>query len=82
MNRDDIFIVDAYNHSIYPGDDFAKSAIGENISVRPETTNMEYFKMISRIENIIASFQPNFILYNAGTDCLIGDPLGNLSITA
>lgn len=35
MNRDDIFIVDAYNHSIYPGDNFAQSAIGENISVRP-----------------------------------------------
>ncbi len=27
-------------------------------------------------------FQADFILYNAGTDCLRGDPLGNLLLSA
>lgn len=42
INRDDVFIVDAYNHNIYPGDAFAKRAISKDISVRHSTTNEEY----------------------------------------
>ena len=30
----------------------------------------------------IAEFQPEFIVYNAGTDCLFGDPLGRLNVSA
>ena len=29
----------------------------------------------------INQFQPEFLIYNAGTDILEGDPLGNTSIT-
>ena len=39
IDRRDVFIVDAYNHSIYPGDDEAKQAISKDIEVRHETTN-------------------------------------------
>ena len=27
-------------------------------------------------------FKPEFVIYNAGTDCMVGDPLGNLHISA
>jgi len=27
------------------------------------------------------TFKPDFVVYNAGTDCMIGDPLGCLSIS-
>lgn len=27
-------------------------------------------------------FQPEFVIYNAGSDILIGDPLGNMNISA
>lgn len=30
----------------------------------------------------LEEFQPDAVVYNAGTDILEGDPLGNLSITA
>ena len=30
----------------------------------------------------INNFMPEFIIYNAGTDCMEGDPLGRLGITA
>ena len=26
-------------------------------------------------------FKPDFVIYNAGTDCMCGDPLGRLNIT-
>jgi acetoin utilization deacetylase AcuC-like enzyme len=34
-----------------------------------------------KIEDEIKNLKPNFVMYNAGTDCLVGDPLGDLSIT-
>lgn len=39
LNREDIFIVDAYNHHIYPGDKTAKKAISKDIAVSPSTTD-------------------------------------------
>lgn len=42
MNRDDIFIVDAYNHNIYPGDRMAKKGIRQDIVIRPETTDEQF----------------------------------------
>ena len=35
----------------------------------------------SCLSQSIAEFEPNFIIYNAGTDILKGDPLGLLDIT-
>ena len=35
-------------------------------------------KMKKHIPEAIESFQPDFVLYNAGTDCLINDPLGSI----
>lgn len=26
-------------------------------------------------------FSPEFVIYNAGTDCMVGDPLGRLNIS-
>ena len=34
------------------------------------------------MEEALTEFTPDVVVYNAGTDILIGDPLGNLSITA
>lgn len=39
INRDDVFIVDAYNHHIYPGDSPAKQAISLDIPVRSSTVD-------------------------------------------
>jgi hypothetical protein len=33
------------------------------------------------MEEAIEEFEPNFIIYNAGTDVLINDPLGGLDIS-
>lgn len=77
MNDDSVFIVDAYNHSIYPGDNYAKRAIKCDISVYASDDDDQYLsKLVENILPAIHEFQPDFILYNAGTDCLVNDPLG------
>ena len=42
MNNPDVFIVDAYNHDIFPEDMEARSAIGLDIAVTDKTTDEEY----------------------------------------
>lgn len=37
--------------------------------------------MCSHLKESLDEFQPNFIIYNAGTDILEGDPLGRLKIS-
>lgn len=39
-------------------------------------------KIQKNIDKGIQEFQPEFVIYNAGTDILKGDPLGGLSISA
>ncbi len=39
-------------------------------------------RKIEALEIGFNEFKPEFVLYNAGTDILAGDPLGNLNISA
>ena len=82
LENPDVFIVDAYNHRIYPGDMEARRAIGLDIPITYSTTDEKYLEEMDAIGTEIDSFKPDFVLYNAGTDILEGDPLGGLSITA
>ena len=79
---DDIFIVDAYNHYVYPGDQNAKLAIKREIEVNSTTEDDEYMNSLKIIAKDINKFQPEFIIYNAGSDILTGDPLGRLNISS
>jgi len=36
--------------------------------------------MKDKIPDAINKYRPDFIIYNAGTDCMQGDPLGNLNL--
>lgn len=79
MNDSTVCIVDAYNHWIYPGDTYAKRAISVDISVDPYDNDDQYLKKVKdAASSAIRDFNPDFILYNAGTDCLANDPLGGM----
>ena len=41
-----------------------------------------YLSCFSHLTAALKDFKADFIIYNAGTDILIGDRLGNLDITA
>jgi len=81
MDRLKYCVFDIYNHSIYPGDTYAKQAISYDIDAPPD--DQEYLERLSHeLPKAFDEFKPDFVVYNAGSDCLAGDPLGNLSLTA
>lgn len=73
--------MDVYNRDIFPGDWEAARAIRKPVYVSPQTTDEEYLEAIQCLGGIIAEFRPQFIIYNAGTDIMAGDPLSHLNIS-
>ncbi|KAM4581805.1 histone deacetylase 11 isoform 2-T2 [Fundulus diaphanus] len=77
-----VFIMDMYNHNIYPGDRFAKRAIKRKVELDWDTEDAEYLQKVElHSEGALNEFRPDILVYNAGTDILDGDPLGGLSIS-
>ncbi|XP_041348095.1 histone deacetylase 11-like isoform X2 [Gigantopelta aegis] len=82
MHNENVYIMDCYNRNIYPHDGFAKKAIRKKVELDHFTEDKEYLGLVERnLEEALGEFTPNIVVYNAGTDILVGDPLGNLSIT-
>ncbi|KAL3852141.1 hypothetical protein ACJMK2_015820 [Sinanodonta woodiana] len=82
MNDDRVYIMDVYNRGIYPHDGFAKRAIKRRVELEHHTKDDVYLNLVAtNMEDALKEFQPDIIVYNAGTDILEGDPLGCLSIT-
>lgn len=72
-----VYILDMYNAELWPQDAPAKTAIDSMIELKCGTQDTEYLtKLESALDHAAREFQPDLILYNAGTDILKGDPLG------
>jgi len=79
--RVDIF--DVFNGFIYPGDHEAARCVKYNHPVHMFIRDGEYLGLLeSELPRAIEQSSPGLIIYNAGTDVLIGDPLGGMNITA
>jgi histone deacetylase 11 len=77
-----VYIMDVYNGRIYPHDSDAKRGIRRNVAVEPLIEDYEYLSLVTRhLQDALAEFHPDIVLYNAGTDVLEGDRLGLLSIS-
>lgn len=90
-----VYIFDMFNQGIYPRDIDAKSDlffksflpdwlghISRAVPLMHYTKDQEYLRKLSaELSTALGEFNADLVLYNAGTDCLIGDPLGALSIT-
>lgn len=82
INDENVYIIDFYNPSIYPNDTFAKNSIRHTQHIHYTTTDQEYCRSLeTALEPMYRLFQPDLVIYNAGTDCMEGDPLGGLSLT-
>jgi len=78
-NRKDVFILDVYNGYIFPNDERAKSGIDLNVELSPGETGADYLEKLSTtLDSIDKKY--DLIVYNAGTDILSGDPLGQLDV--
>uniref|UniRef100_A0A0A9E2I3 Histone deacetylase domain-containing protein n=1 Tax=Arundo donax TaxID=35708 RepID=A0A0A9E2I3_ARUDO len=71
-----------YNAGIYPFDYVAKRYIDQKVELISGTKTDQYLEQLDKALEICKSrFQPQLIVYNAGTDVLDGDPLGRLRIS-
>uniref|UniRef100_A0A0R3S0T2 Histone deacetylase 11 n=1 Tax=Elaeophora elaphi TaxID=1147741 RepID=A0A0R3S0T2_9BILA len=78
-----VYILDMFNSRIYPHDLRARHAIRRSVHLHVGTQDTEYLSLLSsNLEDVLSEFRPDIIVYNAGTDCLRGDPLGLLSISS
>ncbi|XP_052210755.1 histone deacetylase 2 [Diospyros lotus] len=77
-----VYILDMYNPEIYPFDFEARRYISQKVEVESGTKTDEYLaKLDEALEVAGQMFDPELVLYNAGTDILDGDPLGRLKIS-
>ncbi|KAJ8984438.1 hypothetical protein NQ317_012502 [Molorchus minor] len=78
-----VYIMDVYNKWIYPWDGEAKKSIRKDIQLDYFVSDDIYLRIVKKYLNeALSEFEPQLIVYNAGTDILKGDKLGGLSITA
>lgn len=83
MDDERVYIMDVYNRGIYPHDGYAKRAIKRKVELQHFTDDKIYLALVDRhTKEALEEFEPDAVVYNAGTDILEGDPLGNLSISA
>uniref|UniRef100_A0A0D9WRD4 histone deacetylase n=1 Tax=Leersia perrieri TaxID=77586 RepID=A0A0D9WRD4_9ORYZ len=77
-----VYTLDMYNAGIYPFDHVAKRYIDQKVELVSGTKTDDYLDQLDKALKVAESrFQPQLIVYNAGTDILDGDPLGRLKIS-
>mmetsp|Transcript_665 Transcript_665/g.571 ORF Transcript_665/g.571 Transcript_665/m.571 type:complete len:225 (+) Transcript_665:28-702(+) len=81
-NDRNIRILDGYNASIYPGDNYAKERIDYRMTLGYGCHDTFFIPSLNQwMDKAMNEYNPEFIVYNAGTDCLEHDPLGAMSIS-
>lgn len=76
-----VYILDMYNTEIYPQDYEARRYIHQRVELLSGASTKEYLERLDKeLEVAQNAFEPELILYNAGTDILNGDPLGRLKV--
>ncbi|KAL8107276.1 histone deacetylase 2 isoform X1 [Apium graveolens] len=77
-----VYILDMYNPDIYPFDYEARGYIDQKVEVRSGTSTNDYLMKLDEALKVAGSkFDPELLIYNAGTDILDGDPLGRLKVS-
>ncbi len=81
-DSENIYLFDMYNTKIYPQDIKEARETDFNVPVPFGIHDEEYLSTLKReLPKTIESVKPGLIVYNAGTDIFIQDPLGGMNIT-
>uniref|UniRef100_A0A1I7U751 Hist_deacetyl domain-containing protein n=1 Tax=Caenorhabditis tropicalis TaxID=1561998 RepID=A0A1I7U751_9PELO len=87
-NNENVFVFDVFNPTVYPHDREARQFINQAVHVSSHTTDTTYLSELRKqltkcLEKRELSTPPgfDFIMYNAGTDSLQGDPLGAMNLS-
>ncbi|XP_047306208.1 LOW QUALITY PROTEIN: histone deacetylase 2 [Impatiens glandulifera] len=77
-----VYILDMFNPQIYPFDYEARRYISQEVTVKSGTATNEYLRKLDEALQVAGErYNPQLVVYNAGTDILDGDPLGQLKIS-
>ncbi|CAI2354382.1 unnamed protein product [Caenorhabditis sp. 36 PRJEB53466] len=83
-----VFVFDVFNPYVYPHDREARQFINKAVHVDRHTTDTSYLSELRKqLKKCLTDRETrtppgfDFILYNAGTDCLYGDPLGAMNLS-
>ncbi len=58
------------------------AGISRAVELESNCGDEKYLRLLKQnLPESLSHFSPDIILYNAGTDCLSGDPLGNLDVS-
>lgn len=75
-------IFDVYNYDIYPWDKRAQQYVDFKYPIASATSETAYLTLIEEaLSQALQCCSPELLIYNAGTDILIGDPLGGMGIS-
>lgn len=81
-NDSRVYILDMYNSQIYPYDYEAMRSIDQKVELMSGTKTKEYLEKLDKALEVAKNkFDPELVVYNAGTDILDGDPLGRLKVS-
>lgn len=76
------YVFDIYSSPNYPSDYEAQHAIDFNYPVKIGIKDEEYLGILkNKLPEALEQVKPDFIIYNAGTDCYEKDKLGRMSLT-
>jgi histone deacetylase 11 len=75
-------ILDMFNDYIFPNDNEAETFLKYCVPLSRRANTAQYLDSLKKwLPSAIENHQPDLIIYNAGTDIYLEDPMGNLSIT-
>ena len=83
-----VYYLSLHQHPMYPGTGFpdergagAAQNTNRNVQLPAGTTGPAFRAAFERaLAEVLAEFEPQFVLVSAGFDCLRGDPLGGFSV--
>ncbi|MEM2018114.1 MAG: acetoin utilization protein AcuC [Candidatus Pacearchaeota archaeon] len=82
----EVYIVDFHQMPLYPGTGYEnETGIGKakgtklNIVMKPFSTDSDFKNGLKRAENFLSKLKADFIIFQAGADCLVNEPLANLT---
>lgn len=79
---DDAAVFDVYNGEIWPQDEVARRAIRWDHPLPSGTDGAAYLELLAReLPRALDEFEPQLVMYNAGTDIVAGDPLGLFEVS-
>ena len=87
-NDPSVYYLSLHQHPLYPGTGYphergAGNALNtnRNVQLTAGTTGPAFREVFERaLDDVLAEFEPEFVLVSAGFDCLRGDPLGGLQV--